>query len=69
MKTKVTNELKTSRVLADMTQETLATKVGVSRQTINAIEKGKYLPSLDLALKLGRIFNVPIETLFRLEDK
>ena len=67
MKTTVTNELKTYRVLADMTQETLATEVGVSRQTINAIEKGKYLPSLDLALKLGRIFNVPIETLFRLE--
>lgn len=67
MKTTVTNELKTYRVLADMTQEALATKVGVSRQTINAIEKGKYLPSLDLALKLGQIFNVPIETLFRLE--
>lgn len=67
MKTTVTNELKMYRVIANMTQEELATQVGVSRQTINAIEKGKYLPSLDLALKLGRIFNVPIETLFRLE--
>ena len=64
MKGSVENTLKTHRVMAEMTQETLAARVGVSRQTINAIEKGKYLPSLELALKLGKVFNVHIETLF-----
>ena len=68
MKGTVNNTLKTHRVMAEMTQETLATRVGVSRQTINAIEKGKYLPSLELALKLGKVFNVSIETLFQFEE-
>ena len=48
----------------DLTQEDLAEKVKVTRQTINAIEKGKYLPSLDLAFKLSRLFEVKIEDLF-----
>lgn len=68
MKGSVENTLKTHRVMAEMTQETLAARVGVSRQTINAIEKGKYLPSLELALKLGQTFNVPIETLFHFKE-
>ncbi len=68
MKGSVENTLKTHRVMAEMTQETLAARVGVSRQTINAIEKGKYLPSLELALKLGQAFHVPIETLFHFKE-
>lgn len=47
-----------------MTQEYLARKVGVTRQTINAIEKGKYNPSLDLAFKLANLFELKIEELF-----
>ena len=48
----------------DLTQENLAEKAEVTRQTINAIEKGKYLPSLELAFKLARIFGVSIEEIF-----
>jgi putative transcriptional regulator len=58
------NNLKIQRVMRDMTQDELASKVGVTRQTINAIEKGKYLPSLALAFKLARLFDLKIEELF-----
>ena len=53
----------------DLTQEDLADKVKVTRQTINAIEKGKYLPSLDLAFKLSHLFEVKIEDIFYEEEK
>jgi putative transcriptional regulator len=52
------------RVMKDLTQEEVARKVGVTRQTINAIEKGKYNPSLDLAFKLSELFDQKIEELF-----
>lgn len=52
----------------DMTQQELAERVGVSRQTIISIEKGKYEPSIQLALRLARLFQVPVESLFELED-
>jgi putative transcriptional regulator len=58
------NSLKIQRAIKDMTQEELAQKVGVTRQTINAIEKGKYNPSLDLAFNLARLFDMKIEELF-----
>jgi putative transcriptional regulator len=58
------NSLKIQRVIKDMTQEDLARKVGVTRQTINAIEKEKYNPSLDLAFKLAKLFDMTIEELF-----
>lgn len=58
------NRLKELRARYDMTQEDLADKVGVSRQTINAIETGKYDPSLPLAFKLARCFGVKIEDMF-----
>ncbi|MFQ5888066.1 MAG: helix-turn-helix transcriptional regulator [Candidatus Hydrothermarchaeales archaeon] len=58
------NDLKIQRVIKDMTQEALAQNVGVTRQTINAIEKGKYNPSLGLAFKLSRLFDLKIEELF-----
>jgi len=52
-----------------MTQEELARKVGVSRQTIIAIEKGKYTPSVYLALKIARVLNKKVEEIFELEEK
>ena len=52
----------------DMTQQELAERVGVSRQTIISIEKGKYEPSIQLALRLARLFKVPVESLFELND-
>ena len=51
----------------DLTQEDLAIKVEVTRQTINAIEKGKYNPSLELAFKLAKLFEVKIEDIFIFE--
>ena len=50
-----------------MTQEELASQIGVSRQTIYAIESGKYMPSTVLALKIARLFGKPVEQLFTLE--
>ena len=58
------NRLKEFRARLDLTQENLAERAGVTRQTINAIEKGKYNPSLGLAFKLAKIFGVKIEELF-----
>ncbi len=58
------SRLKEFRARFDLTQEELAKKVGVSRQTINAIEKRRYDPSLSLAFKLAKVFNVKIEELF-----
>jgi putative transcriptional regulator len=50
------------------TQAQLAAEAGVSRQTINSIETGRFEPSLTLALKLARLFGTPVESIFRLED-
>ena len=58
------NKLKVFRAIHDLTQEALAEKVGMTRQTINAVEKGKYNPSLDLAFKLAKLFEVKIEDMF-----
>jgi len=65
----VENQLKVYRAKHDLTQEELAIEVGVSRQTINAIETGKYNPSLELALELTAYFGVRVEDLFRLRDE
>lgn len=62
------NKLKVERAIHDLTQAALAEKIGVSRQTINAMEKNKYVPSTLLALKLARLFNKPVEDIFILED-
>lgn len=53
----------------EMTQQQLADKVGVTRQTIIAIEAGKYAPSLPLAFRIARTFSVPIEGVFQYEDE
>lgn len=58
------NILKVLRAQNDLSQAALAEKLGVSRQTINAIEKERYDPSLPLALKIGRLFNKPVEKIF-----
>jgi putative transcriptional regulator len=63
------NKLKVLRAMRDLTQEELAEKVGVSRQTVIAIESNKYNPSLDLAFKLSRLFEVSIEDIFFYEGE
>lgn len=62
------NTLKIQRAIIDITQEDLAKKIGVSRQTINSIEKNRYVPSTVLALKLSAIFNISVSDLFTLEE-
>ncbi len=52
----------------EMTQQQLAEKVGVTRQTIVAIEKGNYSPSLELAFRIAHVFNIPLEEVFFVED-
>ena len=64
----MTNNLRVERAILRMTQQQLAEAVGVSRQTINAIETKKYVPSAVLALKITRVFGKPVEEVFRLED-
>jgi len=64
----IRNRLREFRARYRMTQEELARRVGVTRQTIIAIENEKYLPSLKLAFKLAKTFNVKIEDLFEYEE-
>ncbi|WP_055437052.1 MULTISPECIES: helix-turn-helix transcriptional regulator [Lacinutrix] len=61
------NNIKVQRAIHDLTQAALADEIGVSRQTINAMEKNKYVPSTVLALKLSKLFKIPVEELFILE--
>ncbi len=62
------NNIKVERARMDLTQADLADRIGVSRQSINAIEKGKYVPSTVLALKIAAVFDKPVETVFSLEE-
>jgi putative transcriptional regulator len=62
------NLLKVERAIKNVTQADLAVHLGVSRQTINAIETGKYIPSTVLALKIARFFGKPVEMVFLLEE-
>jgi putative transcriptional regulator len=62
------NKIKIQRAIHDFTQADLAEKIAVSRQTINTIESGKYVPSTVLALKIAKVFDVPLESIFELED-
>ncbi|MCO6359242.1 putative transcriptional regulator [Roseivirga pacifica] len=61
------NSLRTERKKRKITQEQLANLVGVSRQSINAIERGKYTPSTVLSMKISEIFNTSVNKLFELE--
>lgn len=63
------NTLKVERAINNFTQEELAKKIGVSRQTINSIETNRYVPSTLLALKLSKLFNKPVNDFFKLEEE
>lgn len=62
------NEVYKFRKQRKMTQEDLAKKVGVTRQTIISIEQGKYIASLPLALKIAKTFEMPVEEIFMVEE-
>ena len=61
------NNMKVERARLDMSQQDLADALGVSRQTVNAIEKGKFNPSTVLALKISAVFNLSVNDIFELE--
>jgi putative transcriptional regulator len=63
------NTIKVERAIQNITQQELAEKIGVSRQTINAIESNKYVPSTVLALKMARLFGKHVEEFFVLEEE
>lgn len=66
----IRTSLRQQRLLrGDLTQEELAERVGATRQTILAIEKGNYNPSVGLALRLAAVLGVPVEAIFQLEDE
>ena len=62
------NKIKIFRAMNDLTQEQLAELVGVTRKTINTIERGKFVPSTILSLKIARAFGVPLEEVFQLDQ-
>ncbi|HTX78146.1 MAG TPA: helix-turn-helix transcriptional regulator [Longilinea sp.] len=64
----VKNNVRDCRKQLNLTQEDLARLLGISRQTVIAIENKKYNPSLELALKMGKVFGRPLEALFSLPD-
>jgi putative transcriptional regulator len=66
----IKNEIRALRFRqGEMTQQELADRVGVTRQTINAIERNKYSPSLEVAFRIARVFNVPLEQVFQYEEE
>ena len=69
MTDKVLNRIKQYRLQRKLTQEDLALAVGVSRQSINAIERGRYIPSLPLALRFARLYEVSMDELFQLQEE
>ena len=65
-----TNDIRTLRFLAgEMTQGELGDRVGVTRQTIAAIEQGKYSPSLEVAFRIARVFGVPLDEVFQFQEQ
>ena len=62
------NNIRVERAIKRITQQQLAERIGVSRQTINAIESGKYIPSTLLALKMSKVFEKPVDDIFLLEE-
>tara|TARA_B100001057_G_scaffold498682_1_gene606554 strand:+ start:1973 stop:2173 length:201 start_codon:yes stop_codon:yes gene_type:complete len=65
----VKNTIKIERAVKNMTQESLAIEIGVSRQTINSIEKNRYIPSTVLALKISQVFEKSVNEIFELEEE
>lgn len=69
-KTKVTNSIRALRFGADeMTQAELADRIGVTRQTVIAIEQGRYSPSLEMAFKIARVFGAPLNEVFQYPEE
>lgn len=62
------NTIKVERAILSLTQDDLAKKIGVSRQTINSIEANRYVPSTVLALKLSQVFRKPVNEFFKLSE-
>ena len=69
MTSTISNRVKELRIAHDWTQEQLAQAAGVSRQSINSIERNRYVPSLELALKFAQIFTCSTDEIFQLENK
>jgi putative transcriptional regulator len=68
--TRVTNSIKALRFShGEMTQAELAEKVGVTRQTVIAIEQGRYSPSLEMAFQIARVFRVPVDVVFQYPEE
>lgn len=68
-RTRVTNQIRRLRLEADeMTQAELAQRIGMTRQTIIAIEQGKYSPSLEVAFRIAEVFEVPLDEVFSYDD-
>lgn len=63
------NTIKVERAKKNWTQEYLAVKIGISRQSVNSIETGKFIPSTVLALKMAKVFDTSVETIFQLEKQ
>jgi len=63
------NTIKVERAILSLTQDDLAKKIEVSRQTINSIEANRYVPSTVLALKLSKVFGKPVNNFFKLSNK
>ncbi len=63
------NNVRVERAIARLTQQELADRVGVSRQTINAMEAGKYIPSTVLSLKVAEVFGKTVNDIFSLEEQ
>ena len=69
-KTRVTNSIRRLRFEHnEMTQQALAERVGLTRQTVNAIELGKYSPSLEAAFRIAKVFGVPLTEVFACDEK
>ena len=68
MADRVINRIRQYRLQRELTQEELAKAVGVSRQSINSIEQGRYIPSMPLALRFARLFNCSTDELFELQE-
>ncbi len=68
--TRITNNLRALRFArGEMTQAELADRIGVTRQTVIAIEQGRYSPSLEMAFKMARIFEVPLDEVFQYQEE
>ena len=68
--TRVTNRIRALRFAADeMTQAHLADRIGVTRQTVIAIEQGRYSPSLEMAFRIAHVFGVPLDEVFQYPDQ